>query len=138
MGINARLCRALCAAALLAPAITAADGEVDYRAGVCGGPHGSPAPRFSTLIDLPVLFAQIALYTLDPDKLYGPSDPWTNWYRETDMRKALAKLATMRSILEENNLWDTYRFAAPPVTTCPANATTTRQIDGTCNDLTKT
>jgi hypothetical protein len=138
MGINAVLCRALSATVLLAPAVAAAEGEVDYRAEVCGGAHGSPAPQFSSLLDLPILFAQIAVYTLDPSQLYGPNDPWTNWYHEQDMKTALAKLATMRTILEENNLWDTYRFATPPTTYCPTNAKTTRQIDGTCNDLTKT
>jgi hypothetical protein len=135
---KALLCPALSVLVLTAPATAAADGEVDYRPEVCGGPHGSPPPRFTTLLDLPILFTQIALYTLDPSQLYGPNDPWTNWYRETDMRKQLAKLATMRTILEENNLWDTYRFAEPATTSCPANAKTTRQIDGTCNDLTKT
>lgn len=138
MRFDALLCPALSALVLVAPAVAEAEGEVDYRAEVCGGPHGSPAPRFSTLLDLPVLFANIALYTLDPSKLYGPNDPWTNWWRETDMRKKLGKLATMRTILEENNLWDTYRFAEPPTTACPADAKTTRQIDGTCNDLKKT
>ncbi len=138
MRVKALLFPTLSVLVLLAPAMAAADGEVDYRAEVCGGPHGSPAPRFSTLLDLPVLFANIALYTLDPNKLYGPNDPWTNWWRETDMRKQLGKLATMRTILEENNLWDTYRFAEPATTACPANAKTTRQIDGTCNDLKKT
>lgn len=138
MGINSLLSRVLTVAALLSPAIAGAEGEVDYRADVCGGPHGSPPPTFSTVFDLPVLFAQIGVYTLDPSQLYGPNDPWTNWYRETDMRNALAKLATMRTILEDNNLWDTYRFAEPATSSCPANASTTRQIDGTCNDLTKT
>ena len=138
MGMNKLVCRVLSCAALLAPVVAAAEGEVDYRAEVCGGPHGSPAPRFSTLLDLPILFTNIGLYTLNPSALYGPNDPWTNWYRETDMRKQLGKLATMRSILEENNLWDTYRFAEPATSACPANAKTTRQIDGTCNDLTKT
>src|SRR5690554_3560654 len=99
MRFDALLCPALSALVLVAPAVAEAEGEVDYRAEVCGGPHGSPAPRFSTLLDLPVLFANIALYTLDPSKLYGPNDPWTNWWRETDMRKKLGKLATMRTIL---------------------------------------
>ena len=115
MGFNGLLC-AVVTSALLVPAGVRAEGEVDYRPGVCGGPNGSPPPKFSTLLDLPVLFLQIGLYTLGPDALYGPNDPWTNWYREKDMRKALAKLATMRTILEEGNLWDTYRFSAPPTT----------------------
>ncbi len=136
MGNHVLVSRVLSAALVLAPAIAAAEGEVDYRTEVCGGAHGSPAPRFSTLIDLPLLFTNIGLYTLDPSQLYD--EPWTNWYHETDMRKQLAKLATMRTLLEENNLWDVYRFATPATSSCPANAKTTRQIDGTCNDLTKT
>ena len=138
MGNKTVLSRVLSAALVVAPAVAAAEGEVDYRAEVCGRAHGSPPPTFSTLLDLPVLFSNIALYTLDPSQLYGPSDPWTNWYRETDMRKQLGKLASMRSLLEENNLWDVYRFAEPATSSCPASAKTTRQIDGTCNDLTKT
>src|SRR5688572_32151159 len=54
------------------------------RAQVCGGPEGYPPPKFSTLIDLPYLFLKIQEYTLFPDKMY--TSPWTNWYRETDMR----------------------------------------------------
>ena len=115
-----------------------ADGEVDYRPGVCGGPHGSPAPTFSTLLDLPVIFTRIQEYTLFPNKLYGTSDPWTTWWRESDVKKALAKLAAMRGILEKNNLWDTYRAQQPLGPTCANGTLTTRTIDGTCNDQTKT
>ena len=125
--------------ALLAPPVTArAEGETVYEPGVCGGAHGSPDPTFSTLIDLPILFARIGEYTLMPDKLYGPEDPWTNWYREDDLRTQLAKLATMRTILEGNNLWTTYRDAEPARPGCPASAKTARQVDGTCNHLEKT
>jgi hypothetical protein len=106
------------------------------RAQTCGGPEGYPPPKFSTLIDLPYLFLKIQEYTLFPDKLY--TSPWTNWYRETDMRKGLAKLATMRGILEESNLWDTYRFSQPVGPVCSSAASRTRQLDGTCNDLTAT
>ena len=136
MGFNALARRIAMLVIALAPTLATAEGEVDYRAEVCGGAHGSPPPQFSTLIDLPILFANIGAYTLDPSQLYD--DPWTNWYHETDMRKQLAKLATMRTILEENNLFDTYRFAAPATSACSANAKTNRTINGTCNDLTKT
>jgi hypothetical protein len=123
------------AVALACPSSALAEGETDYDLAYCGGPHGSPAPRFSTLFDLPILFTNIGIYTLTPNKLYGPG-PWTNWYRERDMRKALAKLATMRTILEDNNLWDTYLDGQyPEVPACPADAETTRTIDGTCNGL---
>jgi hypothetical protein len=109
-----------------------------YDPNYCGGPDGSPPPSFSTAIDLPIILADIGLYTLDPSQLYGPDDPWTNWYETNDMREALAKLASMRTILEDNNLWDTYRFAEPDTIVCPASAATNRQIDGTCNDPDKT
>src|SRR5687768_6886744 len=99
------------------------------RAQVCGGPDGYPPPKFSTLIDLPYLFLKIQEYTLFPDKMY--TSPWTNWYRETDMRKALGKLAAMRGILEDGNLWDTYRFSQPVGPVCSSAASRTRQIDGT-------
>ena len=131
--------RVITAAAVLTASTPAmAEGEVDYIAGYCGGPHGTPPPRISTLFDLPILFTRIAEYTLMPDKLYGPHDPWTNWYEETDLKKSLAKLATMRSILEASNLWDTNRFVEPPSPACPPGAEHTRQIDGTCNDLDRT
>lgn len=118
--------------------VARADGEVDYSANVCGGPHGSPAPTFSTLIDLPYLFTKIQEYTLFPSNLYGTNDPWTTWWRETDMRNALAKLAAQRGILEKNNLWDTYRAARPIGPSCTADTITTRQLDGTCNDQQQT
>ena len=129
------LVAALTSTALLAPTTAAhADGEVDYIAGVCGGPHGTPPPTISTIFDLPVMFSYIGTYTAAPNGMYGPG-PWTNWYRDTDLRKQLAKLATMRSRLEQGNLWDTYRFATPASPICPASAATTRQLDGTCNHL---
>lgn len=114
-----------------------ADGEVDYRPGVCGGPHGSPPPTFSTLLDLPIIFTRIQEYTLFPNKLYGTNDPWTTWWRESDVKKALGKLAAMRGILEKNNLWDTYRSTQPFGPSCANGTLTTRTIDGTCNDQAK-
>jgi hypothetical protein len=50
-----------------------------YDPAYCGGPHGSPEPTFYTAIDLPVLLAGIGEYTLNPNAMYGPDDPWTNW-----------------------------------------------------------
>lgn len=132
--IGVVLATALCVH--VAPA--SADGEVDYTPGVCGGANGSPAPSLSTLIDLPYVFVKIQEYALFPGKLYGTNDPWTTWWRETDMRKALAKLAAMRGILEKNNLWDTYRGPRPVGPSCAASTLTTRQLDGSCNDRTDT
>jgi hypothetical protein len=124
----------LAAALSLHASSAGADGETDYTPGTCGGPNGSPAPSFSTLIDLPYVFLKIQEYALFPSKLYGTNDPWTNWWRETDMRKALAKLAAMRGILEKNNLWDTYRSTRPMGPSCAAGTVGTRELDGTCND----
>ena len=119
-----------------APARNAgAAGEVDYTPGVCGGPNGSPPPTYSTLFDLPIIFQRIAQYTLLPQQLY--TGVWTNWYQTSDTRTRLAKLATMRSMLEKDNLWDTYRVTAPATYTCPAGSVNNRQIDGTCNDQAK-
>src|SRR5690349_10531141 len=100
--------------------VARADGEVDYTPGVCGGPNGSPPPTYSTLVDLPLIFSRIATYTLFPEQMY--TGVWTNWYLSSDTKVRLAKLATMRSRLEENNLWDTYRVssAAPATFTCSA------------------
>lgn len=109
-----------------------------YDPDYCGGPHGCEPPEFSTVLDLPVLLANIGMYTVDPGQLYGPDDPWTNWYETSDMRESLAKLASMRTILEDNNLWDTYRFWEPDTVDCPPEATTNRLVDGTCNDPEKT
>ena len=80
--------------------------ETCYDADYCGGPHGSPAPTFSPVTDLPYVLGQLAAYTADPTQLFGPYDRWTNWYEEFDMRNALAKLAVMRGILDAFNLWD--------------------------------
>ncbi len=110
----------------------AAEGEVDYSPSVCGGANFSPPPTYSTVFDLPVIFARIATYTLFPNQMY--TGPWTNWYRESDTRNRLAKLATMRSLLEKDNLWDTYRVTSPQTFTCPQSSATNRQVDGTCND----
>src|SRR5688500_19624616 len=63
---------------------------------------------------------------------------WTNWYLSSDTKVRLAKLATMRSRLEENNLWDTYRSSAPMTSACTAYTANNRTVDGTCNDQTKT
>ncbi|KAB2898644.1 MAG: peroxidase [Kofleriaceae bacterium] len=112
-----------------------AEGEVEYYPGVCGGPHGSPPPRYSTLLDLPIIFERIAQYTLLPEQMY--TGVWTNWYRESDTKKRLAKLATMRSRLESGNLWDTNRVSSPQTFACDPYTTNNRTIDGTCNDQAK-
>lgn len=116
-------------------ATAAAAGETDYDEAYCGGPHGSEPPVFNPATDVFYVLSKVAEYTADPSKLFGPYDRWTNWYEETDMRNALAKLAVMRGILDAYNLWDMYLGWSPPVS-CPPDAATVRSIDGTCNDLT--
>jgi len=108
-------------------------GEVDYSLAYCGGPNFSPAPTISTVVDLPLIFSRIATYTLTPQQLYDA--PWTNWYEASSLNEKLAKLSTMRTILEENNLWNTYKGWFPAAAACPADAATVRQPDGTCNDI---
>jgi hypothetical protein len=103
----------------------------------CGGPDGTEPPTFSPFTDLPELLSAIDLYRSNPALLYygpGDQDPWTNWYLEPDMRHQLAKLAVMRGILDKFNLWDMYLGWFPPAS-CPDDAGTVRQLDGTCNDL---
>ncbi|HUQ07232.1 MAG TPA: peroxidase family protein [Kofleriaceae bacterium] len=112
-----------------------AEGEVDYTPGVCGGPHGSPPPKYSTVLDLPVIFTRIATYTLFPEQMY--TGVWTNWYQSSDTKVRLAKLATMRSKLEEKNLWDAYRTSSPQTFACTPYTTSNRTVDGTCNDQAK-
>jgi len=99
----------------------------------CGAENYTRSPTFSTATDIPLLLEKFAEYTAMPEKMYGPG-PWTNWSQERDMRNSLAKLSTMRNKLEAENLWDTYRFSEPARVSCPSNSTTTRTIDGSCND----
>ena len=99
----------------------------------CGAESFTRSPKFSTTGDVPYILGKFAEYTATPNQLYGPG-PWTNWSAEKDMRHSLGKLSTMRNILEAKNLWDTYRFWEPERPGCPANANTTRTIDGSCND----
>jgi len=73
---------------------------------------------------------------------------WTNWYHEPDSRVALAKLGTMRGVLDKVNLWDMYLSNINPLIQggapmpavpagCDAASLQNRTIDGTCNDLAK-
>jgi hypothetical protein len=102
----------------------------------CVGAEGFEPPRY-TLEDVQATFGFVAYFTdpMHPERLAELfTGPWTNWYRETDQRKALAKLATMRGILDRFNLYDMYLGALPPVA-CPPGAAEARQADGTCNNL---
>ncbi len=95
------------------------------------------APSFN-LLDLGAILAQVTYYALGPAQ-FGElfTGSWTNWY-QANMNTALAKLATMRSVLDKYNLHDTYLPGTRPKVDCGQTDTTVRQLDGTCNDLTNT
>lgn len=109
----------------------AAKVETAYEEG-CIGPEGFTPPHFTMSDILYVLTNRVPFYSANPAALFTGN--WTNWYEETDMRNALAKLAVMRGILDKFNLYDLY-LSPLPAASCPADAATVRQIDGTCNNL---
>jgi hypothetical protein len=87
---------------------------------------------------LSTILSKVVYYTSSPGNfalLFTGS--WTNWYL-SDMGTALAKLATMRSVLDKYNLHDTYLPGTRPQVDCSTANTTVRQADGTCNDLINT
>lgn len=95
------------------------------------------APQFN-LLDLGAVLAKVTYFSIGPaqfQELFSGS--WTNWYK-ADMNTGLAKLATMRGVLDKYNLHDTYLPGTRPQVNCAAVDTTVRQYDGTCNDLTNT
>ena len=67
--------------------------------------------------------------------LYGPNNSYTNWYKSSDLIEGLAKLASMRVVLESSNLWDMYKEWYP-TTNCSTGDFLIRKLDGTCNDKT--
>src|SRR2546423_9111402 len=94
-------------------------------------------PQFN-LLDLGAVLAKVTYFSIGPaqfQELFSGS--WTNWYR-ADMNTGLAKLATMRGVLDKYNLHDTYLPGTRPQVDCSGVDTTVRQLDGTCNDLTNT
>ena len=66
--------------------------------------------------------------------------PWTSWYLSSNMNDALAKLATMRAVLDKYNLHEPYvpGVSPRPVVDCSTVDTTVRQLDGSCDDLVAT
>ena len=99
----------------------------------CIGRTGPPSVAFNPATDLNALLLRIAHLSNDPSLLYGPG-PWTNWYRESDQRDALAKLAVSRGLSDASALWNIYRGWFPPSSSCSSNDLAARTADGTCND----
>lgn len=114
--------------------------SADSAQGACIGAAGFQPPVL-TLTDLQKILGGVKYYTygLPFDKtnfmqLFGPTSPWTNWYNSLSTDDALAKLASMRAVLEMMNLHDTYLPGQRPTVTCTPDQLAVRQVDGTCND----
>src|SRR5262245_46453936 len=98
---------------------------------------GAFQPPMLTLADLGSIMQKVLYFSSSPQAFVQLfTGEWTNWYN-ADMGTGLAKLATMRRVLERYNLHDTYLPGTRPQVDC-TNKTSVRQIDGTCNDLVNT
>jgi hypothetical protein len=103
----------------------------------CNSADTFTPPSFN-LLDLGTILAKVTFYASGPAALQGLfTGSWTNW-SSSDMNTALAKLATMRSVLDKYNLSDTYLPGTRLQVDCSGVDTTVRQYDGTCDDLTNT
>jgi len=103
----------------------------------CNNADTFDPPSFN-LFDLGAVLLKVTAFSSGPlgfAQLFTGS--WTNWYL-ADMNTGLAKLATMRGVLDKYNLHDTYLPGTRPQVDCSQVDTTVRQYDGTCNDLTNT
>ncbi len=103
----------------------------------CVGPLGLLPPSF-TLQDLLGVLGKVQFFSSSPANfqlLFTGS--WTNWSNDS-MTTALAKLATMRGVLEKYNLHDAYLPGGRPAAVDCTDKTGVRQIDGTCNDTVDT
>jgi hypothetical protein len=100
----------------------------------CIGPNGYDLPPMTIQDVLYVLQNLVPYYSANPGELF--TGPFTNWYKDPDIRVGLAKLAVMRGILDKFNLYDMYLspLAAPG---CSIETVTNRTIDGSCNNLAK-
>jgi hypothetical protein len=101
------------------------------------GPQGLVPPSF-TLNDLLSILGQVQFYSASPANfamLFSGS--WTNWFF-SPLNTALAKLATMRAVLDKFNLHDAYLPGQRPAPVDCTGKTGVRQVDGTCNDTTDT
>jgi hypothetical protein len=99
---------------------------------VCIGKDGFHPPSFS-ITDFQTILTSVLYFSTPANVPQLFTGEWTNWYAaSTDT--ALAKLATMRGILEKYNLSDTYLPGGRPRAIDCTGKTAVRQIDGTCND----
>jgi hypothetical protein len=99
----------------------------------CNAEDRFVAPVF-TIADLTTIMTRVLAFEEAIALVYDGS--WTNWYK-LDMGTGLSKLAAMRSVLDKENLHDTYVPGTRPQVDC-AGKTAVRQADGTCNDLVET
>jgi hypothetical protein len=116
----------------------ATDGVQTAPAGPgCVGPVGLLPPSF-TLNDMLGILGKVQFFSSSPANFQLLfTGPWTNWSSEP-MTTGLAKLATMRGLLEKVNLHDAYLPGGrPPAVDCTGK-TGVRQADGTCNDTVDT
>ena len=94
-------------------------------------------PPLFSLDDINTILTRVLFYEQSDTNFQLLFDgSWTNWYK-LDMGTGLAKLATMRSKLDEYNLSDTYIAGTRPQVDCTGK-TAVRQADGSCNDLVET
>lgn len=102
----------------------------------CLGPEAMESPTF-TQPDVFEILGKVGFYSQPQyfGLLYTGS--WTNWSQD-DMKTGLAKLATMRGLLDRIGLHDTYlpgaRTGNDDDVTCDGVASDVRAIDGRCND----
>jgi hypothetical protein len=110
--------------------------NVSSPASECNVADTFSAPNM-TLTDLSGILQKVIYFSSSPATFAQLFDgSWTNWYK-ADMGTALAKLATMRSVLDKYNLHDTYLPGTRPQVDC-TDKSAVRQADGTCNDLVNT
>jgi hypothetical protein len=116
----------------------ATDGVQTAPAGPgCVGPVGLLPPSF-TLNDMLSILGKVQFFSSSPTNFQLLfTGPWTNWSSEP-MTTALAKLATMRGVLEKFNLHDAYLPGGRPAPVDCTGKTGVRQPDGTCNDTVDT
>jgi hypothetical protein len=102
----------------------------------CNGPQGLVPPSLS-LTDFQSILGNVQYYAQPQNFGLLFNDGWTDWYYDT-LTTGLAKLSTMRGVLEQYNLSDTYLPGGRPAPVDCTGKLAVRQTDGTCNDPTDT